>query len=95
MQGAVRQNPCLHHEASAWTTSFSGKPRSPPVAIPSKSPTATATPTALVQGLRSSNPANPALDIDRPIEAQGPVYTDAWGKGDGRDKRRRPRGVFR
>ncbi len=36
----------------------------------------------LVQALRSSNPANPALHIDRPVEAQGPVYTDVDGSSD-------------
>ncbi len=37
---------------------------------------------ALVQDLRSSNPANPALYIDRPVEAQSPVYTDVDGSSD-------------
>jgi len=35
-----------------------------------------------VQNLRSSNPANPALHIDRPAEAQGAVYTDVDGSSD-------------
>jgi beta-galactosidase len=37
---------------------------------------------ALVQDLRSSNPANPAIFIDRPVESQGPVYTDVDGSSD-------------
>lgn len=37
---------------------------------------------ALVQELESSNPANPAYFIDRPVEAQGPVYTDVDGSSD-------------
>ncbi|MBW8782777.1 MAG: DUF2020 domain-containing protein [Verrucomicrobia bacterium] len=41
-----------------------------------------AAPDALVQDLRSSNPANPAVFIDRAIEAQGPVYTDVDGSSD-------------
>jgi beta-galactosidase len=43
---------------------------------------APAAPTALVQDLRSSNPSNPAVFIDRPVEAQGPVYTDVDGSSD-------------
>jgi hypothetical protein len=39
-------------------------------------------PAALVQDLHSSNPANPACFIDRPVEAQGPVYTDVDGSSD-------------
>ncbi|MBP8303193.1 MAG: hypothetical protein KBE04_03590, partial [Phycisphaerae bacterium] len=39
-------------------------------------------PAALVQDLRSSNPANPAWFIDRPVESQGPFYTDADGASD-------------
>jgi beta-galactosidase len=39
-------------------------------------------PAAAIQELRSSNPANPAFFIDRPIEAQGPVYTDVDGSSD-------------
>ncbi len=39
-------------------------------------------PAALVQDLRSSNAANPAYFIDRPVEAQGPVYTDVDGSSD-------------
>ena len=38
--------------------------------------------TALVQDLRSSNPANPAVFLDRPVEAQGPVYTPVDGTAD-------------
>jgi beta-galactosidase len=37
---------------------------------------------ALVQDLRSSNPENPACFIDRPVESQGPVYTDVDGSSD-------------
>ncbi len=37
---------------------------------------------SLVQDLTSSNPANPATFIDRPVEAQGPVYTDVNGLSD-------------
>lgn len=36
----------------------------------------------LVQDLRSSNPASRALHIDRPVEAQGPVYTEVDGTSD-------------
>ncbi len=39
-------------------------------------------PSALVQDLRSSNAENPAIFIDRPVEAQGPVYTDVDGSSD-------------
>ena len=39
-------------------------------------------PAALVQDLRSSNPENPAFFIDRPVEAQGPVYTGVDGSSD-------------
>ena len=39
-------------------------------------------PTALVQDLRSSNAENPAVFIDRPVESQGPVYTDVDGSSD-------------
>jgi beta-galactosidase len=39
-------------------------------------------PGALVQDLKSSNPQNPAVFIDRPAEAQGPVYTDVDGSSD-------------
>ena len=39
-------------------------------------------PAALVQDLQSSNPDNPAFFIDRPVEAQGPVYTDVDGSSD-------------
>jgi hypothetical protein len=35
-----------------------------------------------VQDLKSSNPENPALYIDRPVESQGPVYTDIDGSSD-------------
>jgi beta-galactosidase len=38
--------------------------------------------TALVQDLQSSNAENPAVFIDRPVEAQGPVYTDVDGSSD-------------
>ena len=37
---------------------------------------------SLVQDLRSSNPDNPACFIDRPIEAQGPFYSDVDGSSD-------------
>jgi hypothetical protein len=36
----------------------------------------------LVQDLRSSNPASPALHIDRSVEAQGPIYTEVDGSSD-------------
>jgi beta-galactosidase len=39
-------------------------------------------PNALVQDLHSSNAANPAVFIDRPVEAQGPVYTEVDGSSD-------------
>jgi beta-galactosidase len=39
-------------------------------------------PAALVQDLRSSNTANPACFIDRPVESQGSVYTDVDGSSD-------------
>ncbi len=45
-------------------------------------PTDGADPAALVQDLHSSNPANPAYFLDRPVEAQGPVYTDVDGSSD-------------
>ncbi len=38
--------------------------------------------TSLVQDLRSSNPENPACFIDRPVESQGPFYTDVNGASD-------------
>ncbi len=37
---------------------------------------------ALIQDLQSSNPANPAYFIDRPVESQGPVYIDVDGSSD-------------
>jgi len=43
---------------------------------------APADPAALVQDLHSSNPASPAHFIDRPVEAQGPVYTEVDGSSD-------------
>ena len=46
-----------------------------------RSPGASA-PEALVQDLRSSNGDNPACFIDRPVESQGPVYTDVDGSSD-------------
>jgi beta-galactosidase len=45
-------------------------------------PTDTPDLTALVQDLQSSNPANPARFIDRPVESQGPVYIDVDGSSD-------------
>jgi beta-galactosidase len=39
-------------------------------------------PAAIVQDLRSSNIANPARFIDRPVESQGPVYADVDGSSD-------------
>jgi hypothetical protein len=39
-------------------------------------------PNALVQDLRSSNAENPAVFIDRPVEAQGSVYTEVDGSSD-------------
>ncbi len=39
-------------------------------------------PAALVQDLQSSNPGNSACFIDRPVESQGPVYTDVDGSSD-------------
>lgn len=41
-----------------------------------------ADPKALVQDLASSNPASPALFVDRPVEAQSPFYTDVDGSSD-------------
>lgn len=41
-----------------------------------------ADPTALVQDLKSSNSANQPVFIDRPVEAQGPVYSDVNGDSD-------------
>ena len=41
-----------------------------------------ADPSDLVQDLHSSNLANPAVHIDRPVEAQGAVYTDVNGTSD-------------
>jgi beta-galactosidase len=45
-------------------------------------PTDTPDSAALVQDLQSSNPANPACFIDRPVESQGPVYADVDGSSD-------------
>jgi beta-galactosidase len=45
-------------------------------------PSDTPDPASLVQDLRSSNAGNPACFIDRPVEAQGPVYTDVDGSSD-------------
>lgn len=42
----------------------------------------TIAPDAIVQELQSSNSSNPAIFIDRPIEAQGPVYYDVDGQSD-------------
>jgi len=39
-------------------------------------------PAAVVQDLKSSNTDNPAVFIDRPVESQGPVYTDVDGSSD-------------
>jgi beta-galactosidase len=39
-------------------------------------------PAALLQDLKSSNADNPAVFIDRPVESQGPVYTDVDGSSD-------------
>jgi beta-galactosidase len=39
-------------------------------------------PAALVQDLESSNAENHACFIDRPVESQGPVYTDVDGSSD-------------
>ena len=39
-------------------------------------------PKALVQDLASSNPASPALFVDRPVEAQAPFYTEVDGSSD-------------
>jgi beta-galactosidase len=39
-------------------------------------------PKALVQELTSSKAASPAVFIDRPVEAQGPVYSDVDGSSD-------------
>ncbi len=39
-------------------------------------------PAALVQDLQSSNADNPVCFIDRPVESQGPVYTDVDGSSD-------------
>jgi len=48
----------------------------------SASPGVPAPASDLVQDLRSSNAANPAIHIDRPVEAQAPVYTDVDGSSD-------------
>jgi len=45
-------------------------------------PTGAPDPAALVQDLKSSNAENPACFIDRPVESQGPVYTDVDGSSD-------------
>lgn len=45
-------------------------------------PADTPDPSAMVQDLQSSNPRNPAVFIDRPVEAQAPVYTDVDGSSD-------------
>jgi beta-galactosidase len=45
-------------------------------------PTAAPDPAALVQDLQCSNADNPACFIDRPVESQGPVYTDVDGSSD-------------
>ncbi len=37
---------------------------------------------SLVQDLKSSNEDNPAIFIDRPVEAQGPFYTEVDGSSD-------------
>jgi beta-galactosidase len=47
-----------------------------------QAPADTPDPAALVQDLKSSNAANPACFIDRPVEPQGPVYTDVDGTSD-------------
>ncbi|HZL42211.1 MAG TPA: glycoside hydrolase family 2 TIM barrel-domain containing protein, partial [Verrucomicrobiae bacterium] len=39
-------------------------------------------PNSLVQELQSSNPENPACFIDRPVESQGPFYSDVDGASD-------------
>jgi beta-galactosidase len=45
-------------------------------------PTDAPDPAALVQDLQSSNAENPACFIGRPVESQGPVYTDVDGSSD-------------
>jgi beta-galactosidase len=45
-------------------------------------PVETTEPTDVVQDLRTSNPQNPAVFINRPVEAQGPVYSDVDGSSD-------------
>jgi beta-galactosidase len=45
-------------------------------------PTGESDPITLVQDLKSSNAENPAVFIDRPVESQGPVYTDVDGSSD-------------
>jgi len=45
-------------------------------------PAGASDPAALVQDLQSSNADNPAVFIDRPVESQGPVYTDVDGSSD-------------
>lgn len=37
---------------------------------------------SLLQGLQSSNPANPAFHIERPVEAQSPFYNEVDGSSD-------------
>ena len=37
---------------------------------------------AIVADLKSSNPDNPAVFIDRPVESQGPFYYDVDGSSD-------------
>ena len=39
-------------------------------------------PAAIVQDLKSSNADNTAFFVDRPVESQGPVYTDVEGSSD-------------
>jgi beta-galactosidase len=41
-----------------------------------------AAPDALVSDLKSSNPDNPAIFIDRPAESQGPFYYEVGGQSD-------------
>src|SRR3569623_1462705 len=46
---------------------------------PTDGPIVERDPNAIVQGLKSSNTENPAVFIDRAVEAQAPFYTDIAG----------------
>ncbi|HEX8234639.1 MAG TPA: glycoside hydrolase family 2 TIM barrel-domain containing protein [Abditibacteriaceae bacterium] len=61
-----------------------GQGRRDSMVIYQKNPTEPlpADPAAIVQELRSSHPGNQPVFIDRPVEAQGPVYSDVDGSAD-------------